>query len=178
MNTEDKEYDMLRKEIELYLSKINLMTNVLYVSVTAILAWAIESQNAAMCGLAYCIIIPSYIIVQSYNWGCLKIGAYLSTFYEDYKWEKRLHSFNILTKGKIGRLSISYKLPYIFSGLLSVLSSYLIHEKNLNNDSSLYVVAYAIITILFTVLVLFQKSSDSIKQSYINGWNSIKEEET
>lgn len=177
----DKEFDYLRKEIEFYLSKINSMTNLLYVSVTAILAWAIESQNPLFCSSVFCIIIPSYIVAHSYNIGMLKIGAYLIVFYEDYKWESRSHIVNQQVQKKFNRLPASYRFPYIFVGILSGISSWIIFLGNHSNLQNYVLwfnsIGITIICIIFILILLKQKGTDEIKQFYKDEWTKVREEE-
>jgi len=84
---EEKEYDALRKELEIYFSKISFMISVFYVSATAVLAWSIENQPPFICSSVYCIIIPSFIITHSYNISIMRIGAYFMSFMMIIKWK-------------------------------------------------------------------------------------------
>lgn len=182
MNLHEKESEYLRKEIEFYLEKIDSMSNILYVSFTVVLTWAIERQNPMICYAAYCIIIPFYVIANSYNISILRIGSYFIVFYDDYQWERRLNRVNVISKSEINRFASSYKLSYIFIGILSTFLSWIIL---LFNDTILvddvFVVSnilFTIFTVSFLVIVLMQKSNDQIKEAYIRGWQKVKDEET
>lgn len=185
---EEKEYDALRKELEIYISKISFMINVFYVSATAVLAWSIENQNPFICSSVYCIIIPSFIITHSYNVSIMRIGAYFIVFYDDYKWEKRLHEVNKKVKEnnsygkKFNRLPSPYKASFIFFGVLSSVLSWFIFlgNKNLLCDVMLWVnnIGCIIITIVFIVVVLKRKDNDKIKELYIEKWREVREAET
>jgi len=164
-----------------YLSKTDLMTNILYVSVTAVLAWAISCQSPFICSAAYCIIIPTFIIAHNYNIASLKVGAYFIVFYKDYHWEERLHKVNIISRGKINRFSASFKLSYIFIGILCTILSWIIFLSNENNFDNIMLwincVGDIVLTAIFIIVVLLQKNSDEIKQIYIDNWEVIRQNE-
>lgn len=178
----NKEFDYLRKEIEFFLDKINSMINLLYVSATAILAWAIESKNPLFCSSVFCIIVPSYIVTHSYNIGILKIGAYFMVFYdEDYKWENRSHMVNQQSKKKFNRLSASYKFPYIFVGALSGILAWIIFLEDLNNFENIVLwvnnIFIVVISIAFILFLLKQKNTDEIKEFYKSEWIRVRKRE-
>lgn len=187
---EEKEYDSLRKELEIYISKISFMISVLYVSATAVLAWAIENQNPFICSTIYCIIIPSFLITHSYNISIMRIGAYFIVFYDDYKWEKRLHEVNKKVSEKdngsndkkFNRLPSPYKSAYIFVGVLSSVLSWIIFLGGKNDSCNVMLwvnnICCVIIAIIFIVVVLMTKDNDKIKELYIEKWREVRETET
>ncbi len=182
MNPHDKEYECLRKAIESYLSKTDLMTNILYISVTAILAWAMECQNPFICTAVFCIIVPTFIVAQSYNIATLKIGAYFIVFYDEFKWEERLNQIDLNTRGKFNHLSASFKFPYIFVGILSAILSWIIFWGDKINWNNIMMYANncfnTIIATIFAIVVIKQKNNIDIKQVYIEEWKEIKKSET
>ncbi len=129
MNPRDREYEALRREIEKYTELEHSLYNIVYVGVTAILAWGISLKNSLICLLAYCIIFPSFRVMLSYNSGILRIGAYMHVFYDEYLWERKLHQICTLPKGKVVRYSSSYKTPFIFVSVLSTILSLIIPES-------------------------------------------------
>lgn len=80
MEKQDEEYKYLRKEIESCISIVQKTIQMLYVSITVVIAWAIDVSNPLICLAAYCVIIPTYFITIDYNISMLKIGAYLYVF--------------------------------------------------------------------------------------------------
>lgn len=53
----------------------------------------------------------------------------------------------------------------------------MIYEENAEVNYVFYVYIYSLITILFALLVFAQKNNDSVKQSYIDEWTRISEQE-
>lgn len=91
MNPRDREYEALRREIEKFIELEHSLYSILYVGITAVLAWGISSKEALICLLTYCIIFPAFRVLLSYNAGVLRIGAYMYVFYDEYLWEKQLY---------------------------------------------------------------------------------------
>lgn len=172
-----EEYDYLRKQIETNISLIHKTTNILYVGVTAILAWSIESNTHLICLLSFGIIIPTYCMVLDYQMGLLKIGAYLSVFYNDYHWEKRLHKMQI--KNQIKRPQMSYVYPYIFTTIMSNVLFYilLLKNNNLNASGIIQYSMFSVISLSFIIWVSRSKKNDRIKSEYIEEWKKILLEE-
>lgn len=157
MTPRDREYEALRREIEKYSEFEHSLYKVLYVSVTAILAWGISSTNALICLLAYCIIFPSFRVMLSYNAGILRIGAYMHVFYDEYFWEKRLRQVCNLPKGKVAYYSSSYKTPFIFVSVLSTILSLIILYENPVPQYSSNIIITLLSLLLLTILVICRK---------------------
>ena len=180
MTPRDREYEALRREIEKYSEFEHSLYKVLYVSVTAILAWGISSTNALICLLAYCIIFPSFRVMLSYNSGILRIGAYMHVFYDEYFWEKRLRRVCNLPKSKVAYYSSSYKTPFIFVSVLSTILSLIILYENPVPQYSYNIIITLLSLLLLTILVIYafkQGNGNTIKDKYIKEFEEIKEEE-
>lgn len=179
MTLRDREYEALRREIEKISEFENSLYNILYVSVTAILAWGVSSENALICLLAYCIIFPSFRIMLSYNAAVLRIGAYILVFYPEYFWEKRLNDFYSLPKGKFIRYSSSYKIPFMFTSILStILSLIILYENPMSKYFNIIIICLSLLLFLIFIGYAFMRSgSNTIKKQYIEEFKKMEEKE-
>lgn len=173
MEKEDREYEYLRKEIEKSMSTVQTSIQLVYVTTTAIIAWAINVSNPLICFAAYGVILPTFLIAIDYNMSMLKIGAYMAVFFDEYKWEKRVHKINC--EKIINRHDNSYQLPYIFCSLIACVIFFVLYDY-----SSLELQDWVLITLNiflflgFNIYVLKQQRNDKVEQLYINKWNDIK----
>ncbi len=171
----EKEYDNIKKELEISLDVVRKANNALYVGVTAVLAWAVTASNPILCLLSYCVIIPVYFIALDYNIASMKLGAYLLVFHND-KWEKRLHKVNL--RKVIKRHASSYRNPFIYASIASTILFLAFFDYD--NIDVLKIVQIVICTGLFlgfNAYVLIQKDNDKVKQIYIDAWENVKNEE-
>lgn len=175
MLDEQKEYDNVKKELEVSLEIVRKGSNILYVAVTAVLAWSVTTLNAVLSLLAYCVIIPLYFIIVNYNTHSMKLGAYLLIFHND-KWEERLHKIN--NKKSIKRYALSYRMPFIYASIASTTLFFVLLDYNVISILEIIQVVICIVLLLgFNTYVFWQKDNDTIKQIYIDAWTDIKKEE-
>lgn len=181
MNPKDREYEALRREIEKLSEFEHSLYNILYVGVTAILAWGLNTNKAFVCLLAYCIIFPSFYVMLSYNAGIFRIGAYIYVYYDEYFWEKRLHKINTDKKYHKQRYALSYRTPFIFASIMSTILSVIITIQTYD----LYSIAYIAMIILsfllllsFIIYVFSQKGNDVIKQEYIKAFQNMRNQDS
>lgn len=170
MTPRDREYEALRREIEKYSEFEHSLYNILYISVTAILAWGIDSKNALICLLTYCIIFPAFRVLLSYNSGILRIGAYIYVFYDEYLWEKQLYKICNSSDIKNVRYNSSFKAPFISVSILSTVLSLIICEFNIK-----LCVLSLLLLIFFIIYSFYQGNCDTIKQKYIDEFKKIRE---
>lgn len=181
MTPKDLEYEALRREIEKLSEFEHSLYNILYVGVTAILAWSINTNKAFVCLLAYCIIFPSFYVMLSYNAGIFRIGAYIYVYYDEYFWEKRLHEINTNEKYHKQRYALSYRTPFIFVSIMSTILSVIITIQTYAINSIEYIVIIMLSFLLllsFMLFVFLQKSNDEIKQVYITAFRKMKNNES
>lgn len=175
MLNSEKEYDNIKKELEITMSVVRKANNALYVGVTAILAWAITTSNSILCLLDYCVIIPVYYIALDYNIATMKLGAYLLVFHED-KWEERLHKVN--TAKIIKRHASSYRNSFIYASIAtSILFFCFLDYKCIGVFEIVQISVCIVLLLWFNIYVFLQKNNDDVKQAYINAWKNIKREE-
>lgn len=172
MAESEKEYDNIKKELEITMTVVRKANNALYIGVTAVLAWAITTSNSMLCLLSYCVIISVYYMALDYNISTMKLGAYLLVFHND-KWEKRLHQVN--NKKVIKRHALSYRNPFIYSSIAStILFFYFLDYDNIWIEEVIQIIACIALFLWFNVYVFLQKDNDSIKQIYIDAWTDLK----
>lgn len=177
MEPRDREYEALRREIEKLSELEQAVYSILYVGVTAVLAWGVSSKNSLICLLTYCIIFPSFHVVLSYTSGMLRIGAYMYVFYDEYFWEKRLYQICNLPDIKKIRYNSSFKSPFVFVSILSTMLALIIpYTKDLNQqDPNVVIACLSIISLaIFIIYSCKQGNCDTIRQQYINGFKKIK----
>lgn len=175
MLDEQKEYNNVKKELEVSLEFIRNASKIFYVGVTAVLAWSVTTSKAVLSLLAYCVIIPLYLIIVNYNTHSMKLGAYLLVFHND-KWEKRLHKIN--NKKSIKRYALSYRTPFIYASIASTILFFVLLDYNAIDILGIIQVVICIVLFLgFNIYVFWQKDNDTIKQIYIDAWTDIKKEE-
>ncbi len=175
MTDDIKEYDNIKKELEVSMSVVRKANSALYVGITAVLAWAVTTSSSVLCLLSYCVIIPVYYIALDYNIATMKLGAYLLVFYDD-KWEHRLHEVNV--KGIIKRHASSYRNPFIYSSIAATILFFCFLDYNNIDILSIFQIFICIILFLwFVVYVLLQRDNDAVKQIYIDAWTDIKRKE-
>lgn len=176
MDRQDKEYEYLRNEIEKCLSTVQKMMQVLYVTITVIMAWAIDASNPLICFASYGVILPTFLIATDYNISMLKIGAYLAVFFDEYKWERRLHKINC--KNIINRHDNSYLFPYIFCSLITFIIFFILYDySGMELKDWILITLNILLFIGFSTYVFLQQKNDKIKQTYIENWENIKSEE-
>lgn len=172
----EKEYDNIKKELEICSDVVRKANSALYVGVTAVLAWAITASNSILCLLPYCVIIPVYYIVLDYNIATMKLGAYLLVFHND-NWEQRLHKVNL--ENVVKRHASSYRNPFIYASVAStILFLTFFDYGNINLLKIIQIIVCVGLFFCFNSYVLLQKNNDSIKQIYINAWENVKNEES
>lgn len=172
MTPRDREYEALRREIEKLLELEHSLYSILYVGITAVLAWGISSENALICLLTYCIIFPAFRVLLSYNSGMLRIGAYMYVFYDEYLWEKQLYKICKSSDIKNVRYNSSFKAPFISVSILSTVLSLIICEFNIK------ICVLSLLLLIFFIIYSFnQGNCDTIKQKYIDEFKKIKNEE-
>lgn len=173
MDRQDKEYEYLRNEIDKCISIIQKTIQVLYVSTTAIIAWAINETNPLVCFAAYGVIWPTYLISIDYNISMLKIGAYLAVFFDEYKWERRLHKINC--ENIINRHENAYQFPYTFCSLISFIIFFILYDYSaLELKDGILITLNILLFLGFNIYVFLQRRNDKVKQIYIDKWNEIK----
>lgn len=175
MDKKEREYDSIKRELELSMDIVRKADNALYIGVTAVLAWSIMTLNAVLSLLAYCVIIPLYSIALNYNSNTMKLGAYLLVFHDDL-WEKRLYKIN--NKKSIKRRALSYRSPFIFSSIASTALFLTLFDYSTINILKIIQLAICIVLFLvFNISMYLQKDNDDIKKIYIDAWLEIKKEE-
>lgn len=155
MSDNQKEYDNVKKELEVYQNVVRRANNALYVGVTAVLAWAVTTANPTLCLLAYCVIIPVYYIVLDYNIATMKLGAYLLVFHDD-KWEIRLHKLN--NKKEIKRFALIYKIPFIYASVaLTILFFCFFDYKNVDVLGIVQIIVCIVLFLWFNIYVFCKR---------------------
>lgn len=180
MTPKDREYEALRREIEKLSELEHSLYNILYVGVTAILAWGINTNKSFVCLLAYCIIFPSFYVMLSYNSGVFRIGAYIYVYYDEYFWEKRLHKINTDKKYKKQRYVSSYKIPFIFVSAMSTVLSIIIASQTYSLFSLKYIIIVIVSFLLLLSFIIYafsKKNNDDLKQLYINAFQLLQNDE-
>lgn len=176
MDRQDKEYEYLRKEIEGCMSTVQKTIQVLYVTTTAIIAWAINVSNPLICLAAYGVIFPTYLISIDYNISMLKIGAYLAVFFDGYEWERRVHKVNC--ENIINRHENSYQFPYSFCSLISFVIFFVLFDyKSMELKDWILIALNTLLFLGFNIYVFVQQKNDNIKQIYIEKWSEMKSNE-
>ena len=169
-----EEYKLLKQEINSLASMRHQLINILYTSVAAILAFAIMNGEALMFLIAFCVIIPTYLIMGTLSHGIYKIGAYLQVFFDDigFQWETNLYAFNAINEIKIKRWANSFTLPFVFLGLVSFALFLLYFDwPTIFSIWSMLELVLSLICII-SVFVIRRKQDDvdSLKESYIERW--------
>lgn len=175
----EKEYLMIREEIMHYYDLIQNLRNMLYISLAAILTFAISSDyDPLLCLLPYCVILPIYIVTIDYQYGMWSMGTYLLVFLEgeQFNWETRLHILNTSLNEKMERHASSYHYPFVVTGLSCTILFFLkIDYHEMNYRIIIEIIFAIILTISFLIYIKIQKTPDEIKSVYIHEWKNIKD---
>lgn len=182
-HTTDKEYQMIRNEIDQKISLHNTLLTFTITTTVAILAIAVgvENTNAFLFLLPFCVIIPMSNRIAYYRKAMAKLSSYLIVFCESQpgsiNWETRNLEFFKLTnsnaKGK--RFVLNYYECLILSFICYVLFLYnYIPETGLNNLSILNCL-WPIVLLIWEAYITFKINRiDEDRLNLIKTWETIK----
>ena len=119
----ESEYKALRDEILHSYTIVDNSRNILYVTVSCILAFAVTNNSPELYLLPFSVIIPIYMVSINYTCDMYRIGTYIMVFGEglksDYKWESRQLHLNTQKENAFPRQFQLFHTPYIVLGFLS-----------------------------------------------------------
>lgn len=172
----DKEYEMLREEIQNQGNKIHNMRNWLYTSFAAILAIAVSQNKLAFWFIPYVIIIPMYILSLEYEKNMYRAAAYIKVFLEDGNegWETRLYQLNCHATRKFVFLD-STNTPFVFLVVIVTFSIVIKMKAELCKNQNLYIGIIIIINVLIIMIMFFKPSTQSLKEKYVSEWEKVKD---
>ncbi len=174
----EKEYDVLRREID---TRITTADNYIIVMLTAtatILGFALEQTHYGICLVPLTIIIPTFLKEQGIYFSIYKMGTYMYVYLEGdvFNWEHR----NYKHDQEYRRRSSVLNIFSIFNVLIVVCVLLSIYKCVTGTND--YVCVRVIGLVIIGLLVLWmvkQNALDSAatKKKLIEDWNAIKEEE-
>lgn len=181
--TTDKEYQMIRSEIDQKMTLHNTLLTFTITTTVAILAIAVgvEDTNAFLFLLPFCVIIPMSNRIAYYRKAMAKLSAYLIVFCESepesINWETRNLEFSQLTnsnkKGK--RFVLNYYECLILSFVCYALFLYnYIPEADLNALSVLNCLWPIVLLIWETCITLRINRMDKDRLDLIKTWEVVK----
>lgn len=175
-----EEYLMLRDEILHCMQIVDNSRNILYVTVSAILAFAFTQAEPLIFILPFIVIIPIYLVTLDYMSSLYKIGTYLVVFCdnESFKWEKRLVDLDDSKIKNATRFRWAFHIPYLFTSLACIaLFSYsmFINNQCISSFTSILRIIVAVL-LLFVVSTIFLKYRDmaKIREDFKNKWENLK----
>jgi|GEM_PF-2899782 len=177
-----EEVKMLREEVVSFMSERQQLIQLLYTGVAALLAFAVNSKNALMCLIPFCIILPTYLMVRNKNQGIQKIGAYIQVFYNgpDFHWEQFSYELNAKTRKKTSRYFVanSFIFPFFLLGLVSlVLFCFFMDWGSFPSMAAVYKLAMGLVCLASTIFMLVKQDDiDRLKAFYISAWENMKKE--
>lgn len=168
---EEKEYLMLREEINKIYDIIEKTRNLLYVGVAAIFTCSFSLENSVLFLAAYFVIIPCYLVTVDYQTGMWRIGTYLAVFHEgeskNFNWERRTFVFHNKMKNKyVGSYNSPYILASFFSSFLYIVLS--------DQKSYFWLFISIVALIIFNIYIYKQGNPQKIKETFIEKWKMIK----
>jgi len=174
-----EEVKLLRAEVISFMSERQQLIQLLYTGVAALLAFAVNSKNALMCLIPFCIIFPTYLMVRNKNQGIQKIGAYLQVFGPDFRWEQLSFELNAKTRKKTSRnyVANSFIFPFSLLGFVSVgLFCFFMDWESVPSVVSICKLCLGLVCLVTTVFMLIKYDNiDKLKAFYIAEWESIRE---
>lgn len=191
MGSVEKEYDILRHEIDEKLAMHNTLLTFTITSTIVILTVAVSEEEPILYLFPFCIIIPMAGRIAHYQKTTAKLSAYMIAFLEpklkDIKWESRNYMFSE-QYGGISRRRKKFKLNCFECFTLSVvcyllyLSNYIPSILNQSEALSICIVieaTYPMIFVFWVLLLTFKMSRmDKDRQELLKIWNEIKDEES
>jgi len=177
-----EEVKLLRDEVISFMSERQQLIQLLYTGVAALLAFAVNSKNALMCLIPFCIIFPTYLMVRNKNQGIQKIGAYLQVFYygPDFRWEQLSFELNARTRKKTSRYFVanSFIFPFSMLGFVSVmLFCFFMDWGPFPSTIAICKLCLGLACLVTTVFMFIKHDDiDKLKAFYIAEWESIKGE--
>ena len=177
-----EEVKILREEVVSFMSERQQLIQLLYTGVAALLAFAVNSKNALMCLVPFCIILPTYLMVRNKNQGIQKIGAYLQVFYNgaDFHWEQLSYELNAKTRKKTSRYFVanSFIFPFFLLGMVSlVLFCFFMDWASFPSAATICKLAMGLVCFASTVFMpVKQDDIDKLKSFYIAAWENMKKE--
>lgn len=179
----DHELDLLRAEMMQNDSEITQYNCVLWTVISAVLAYAIQSQNYILCLLPYIIIFPVHFICESKRFGICRISGYLYVFKDDYYWAKRTHMNDKISgnlKKSIWKFSWHEHLQYYFLPLsCSAASVYKVFDSNYGFYGK-WIRTVVIVSLTILAIIIIKNSIVDIavgRQMFIERFTAIKEME-
>ena len=177
-----EEIKILREEVISFMSERQQLVQLLYTGVAALLAFAVNSKNALMCLIPFCIILPTFLMVRNKNQGIQKIGAYLQVFYcgPDFRWEQLSFELNRKTRKKTSRYFVanSFIFPFFLSGFVSLmLFCFFMDWSSLPSTIAFCKLAAGLLCLASTIFMLIRHDDiDKLKAFYIAEWVNLKKE--
>ena len=179
----DGEYQALRSELLHSYTIVDSSRNILYVTVSCMLAFAVTNDDIELYLLPFSVIIPVYLIAINYTYDMYRIGTYISVFGEgptsDYKWESRQLVLNKQKDHSMPRQAKMFHVPYISLGTACIYLFCLSFDfRNLSLSSFLCLIFG--IFLYFLLIAIFRYYGDmlSVQKKYLEGWMNVKDAES
>lgn len=174
----EKEYEVLRKEMDDRMNSVNSYNIVMLTVTVTILGFALQQDHYAMCLIPIIIIVPTYLRNIDADKAVIKMGAYLNVFLEgeDFNWERRNHKRDKTLKKK----SFALRMFSVYNSLIIICVLLAIYKCLSGNHDLIHLSIIIILSIgLFSIWVVehHQINHYSIKKDYVNEWESIKKQE-
>lgn len=177
------EYLMLKNEIVQCTQIVDNSRNILYVTVSAILAFAFTQAEPLIFVLPFIVIIPIYLVTLDNMSSIYKIGTYLVVFsgQGNFYWERRLVSLDESGTKNTTRFRTAFHTPYILTSIACIaLFTYSMIANNFFGDLFLSLTRILIAALLlFVVMAIFLRYRDMIKirKDYKDKWEKLKNAE-
>lgn len=175
------EYQALREEILGSIQVVKSYRSLLYTVVIAILAFALDKDEAVLFLVPFAAIIPLYLLSMHQIDSAMRIGAYIYVFLEDgtdCQWETRLYMYDKLHKNQYSTKKSNID-PYWCTSLSCLaLSVIRLDYSNRNLNFYIIIVAQAIILLICIYIFLYKRPDYLItKEKYIREWKEIQLQE-
>lgn len=174
MNYDCEEYRALRQEILNAIGYIKNYDMLLYTVTGVILTFAFKQDEPLIFLIPIVVIIPTYLLSMSQIKSILRIGAYISVFYEDENpgWEKRLAMFDYDFSPKNPSIS-----PHVFVTFCSFILC--LFQLDYTKYKSVFFISRMTSSVVFLficLLIIFTKQVKyrEEKMKYICYWKKIK----
>lgn len=187
MDLIQKEYEILRQEIEQKMSLHNTLLTFTITSTILVLTVAVSEEEPILYLFPFCIIIPMLLRIAYYKKALAKLSAYMIVFLEPklegINWETRNYSFSKDCGGLPSRKH-RFKINY-YEGLVLSCVCYILYLMNylpskLEKITAIITVGaiWPIIPLVWVVIITCKINGvDRDRESFICYWKSLKQRE-
>ena len=174
-----KEYELLREEMMENIRAITQYAVILYAAVTAVFAFAIESNNFLLYLITYFIVLPLHFATESKHYANCKIAAYLYVFLEggEFNWEQRHQKLEIDNSYKRNWKSHFFYYAFLIVSSIFAETTLIIGEYTCTTKC-VWGVVIPIVSV--TAIGIMKKTSINYihtREKFITEWQKLKKKD-